>query len=57
MHIKEFERRMKISKSLKKYYTTDKGIEQRRKISMKQKERMKRLYENNDLNFGINEKN
>lgn len=57
MRIKEFERRMKISKSLKKYYATDKGIEQRRKISMKQKERMKRLYDNNDLNFKVNEKN
>lgn len=44
MDAKEFERRMKISKSLKEYYTTDKGIVQRMNRSKEQKNKMNNLY-------------
>lgn len=46
MDIKEMERRMKISKSLKEYYTTDKGIAQRMNRSKEQKNKMNNIYKN-----------
>lgn len=49
MNIKEIERRMKISKSLKEYYTTDKGIKQRISRSKEQKDKMNNLYKNNRI--------
>lgn len=47
MNIKEIERRMKISKSLKEYYVTNKGMAQRMNRSKEQKNKMNNLYKKN----------
>jgi len=50
MNIKEIERRMKISKSLKEYYATDKGMTQRMNRSKEQKNKMNNLYKKIKIN-------